>query len=168
VSRPSLTLLRCGKCRSRYSFRHVCVTAKAGKRRVRFAPSVSVKCGRCGQRYANPLTHTCTIRTDYRKRLAAAKRKAAAARKAERRRERRARQAARRKAAARAREAARRARAEARAAAPKQPRPPRHEPRSCRDPECTRYGCLHYRDGFADGQDACQRPHEGRALCTPS
>ena len=43
-------------------------------RRTRIAPQASVTCPRCGKAYANPLTHTCTVRTDFRKRQRAAAR----------------------------------------------------------------------------------------------
>lgn len=47
------------------------------------ARRVSVKCGKCGKRYTNPLAHTCTVRTDFAKRRRAAERRERAARKRE-------------------------------------------------------------------------------------
>jgi hypothetical protein len=32
-----------------------------------------VKCGTCGKPYSNPLTHTCVVRLDYKRRAAKAK-----------------------------------------------------------------------------------------------
>jgi hypothetical protein len=37
------------------------------------------QCGRCHKRYSSPLGHTCTVKTDYKKRSAKAAREAAAA-----------------------------------------------------------------------------------------
>jgi hypothetical protein len=47
------------------------VTAK--RRRALF------RCGRCGKSYSSPLGHQCTVRTDFKRRTAAAKKEAAAA-----------------------------------------------------------------------------------------
>lgn len=103
-------------------------------------------CGTCGRRYANPFTHTCTVKTDYKKRKRQQVRKAATA---ERRKRRKA-AAARRKAAAKARKSAARTR-------PRRPRPPAHDYRTCRDQECERYGCRAYRQGIED----CPLSHGG-------
>ena len=57
------------------------------RRTRRRKPSPGLTCGRCGKRYANPLTHVCAQRSDFRKRqraAAAAKRKAARKRRAAR------------------------------------------------------------------------------------
>lgn len=54
------------------------------KRAVRKqARKVSFKCGTCRKRYTNPATHTCVIKSDFKKRKADfKKRQAAAAKKA--------------------------------------------------------------------------------------
>jgi hypothetical protein len=107
------------------------------------ARKVSVKCGTCGKRYANPLAHTCAPKSDFRRRKAAPGRKA----KREAARERRKAAADRRKAAA----AERRRQAKA-----KRPagggRPPAHDYRLCRDEDCARHACRAYKDGLADGE----------------
>lgn len=118
--------------------RKVTRPAKAKLRRL-----TSVKCGRCGKRYTNKLTHTCVIKTDYRKRLAAQKRREEAAA----RRQRRLEAAARRKAAAAAR---RQSAVSLGGPIGSRPRPPAHNYRTCRDADCTRYGCTAYRQGIAD------------------
>jgi hypothetical protein len=142
--RLRLTVLTCGTCGKPRGLRHACASARKRKR-PRLGLVLSFTCGTCGKAVRNPLAHTCTVRTDLRRRRAAQERKSRAAARRERRRRQRAEAAARRKAAARERRAKARARAKA------APRPPRHDPHACRDPECQRYPCRVYRDGFADG-----------------
>lgn len=182
MSRPKLGLFHCGKCRQRYLFNHLCVTTKA-RGKTRLKPGLRFTCSGCKKEHGNPLTHRCEIKSDFRKRratatrkaktaaraerarqrkqLAAIKRKAAAAKRAERRKQRRAETAKRRRqAAARRREAARQ-RKKARAATPKPSPAPRHEPATCRDPECAKYGCVHFREGYEAGQLDCPYDHPG-------
>lgn len=40
-----------------------------------------------------------------------------------------------------------------------QPQQQQHDYRSCRDPDCQRRMCAAYREGFADGIDNCPGPH---------
>jgi hypothetical protein len=121
------------------------------------ARRAAVTCGTCGKRYTNPLTHTCTVRTDFAKRKRAAERKAKAARLAEKRRERRKAATVRRREARARRAAAAKARKAAAKTRPKRPRPPAHDYQTCTDPECEKYGCLAYRQGVED----CPLPHQG-------
>jgi hypothetical protein len=75
-------LFHCGRCRKSYSnpFGHVCITrldrkAPAGK--TKLAPKVTAtagKCGTCGK--PRGLLHTCTVKTDFKQRRAAAKKAA--------------------------------------------------------------------------------------------
>jgi hypothetical protein len=114
----------------------------------------ALRCGECGKRYTNPLAHTCAPRSDFKAR----RRQAATAEKRRKRKAVRERQAARRKQAA----ADRRARDKARKAAAKKTRPSRprgesHEPGTCGDRECQKYGCKAYWQGMGD----CPGPHEG-------
>jgi hypothetical protein len=127
------------------------------RRKVRPAVRrVSVTCS-CGKRYTDPLTHTCTVRTDFAKRRAAAERKVKSARKAEKRRERRQKAAERkREAAARRKAAAKERKATAKTRAPR-PRPPAHDYQTCTDPQCEKYGCVAYRQGLTD----CEAGHRG-------
>lgn len=112
------------------------------KRKIRQqARRASVKCGTCGKRYANPLTHTCVVETDFAKRKRAAERQA----KAEAARLRKQEAADRRRAAA----AARRAKAASSRAAPA--RRPAHDYRTCRDNDCARHACAAYKAGYEDG-----------------
>jgi hypothetical protein len=148
------SLITCGTCGKPRGLIHECVSSRR-KRRPVVRPKVTVTCRTCGK--PRGLNHTCVIRTDFRKRKAAAERKAKAARKAQKRRERRQAAAARRKEAAARRIAAARARKAAARTRPKRPRPPAHDYRTCADPECERYGCLAYRQGVED----CPRSHEG-------
>jgi hypothetical protein len=94
----------------------------------------------------NPLTHTCRTRTDYKSR----RRKKAAADKRARRQARKKRAAAER----RARDKARRAAARKKTRSPR-PRGDSHEPGTCGDKDCPRYGCVAYWHGMAD----CPGPH---------
>jgi hypothetical protein len=142
-------LLKCGTCGKPRGITHTCVTRAASRRpktRTRLQPRLTITCTTCGR--VRGITHTCHPKSDFKAR----RRKQAAA---ERRRKRAAR---RRQAAAerRAREKARRA------AAKREPRPPRprgdgHEPGTCGDPVCPRYGCRAYWAGMAD----CPGPHDG-------
>lgn len=161
----TVALLRCGKCGKPVNpfTSHACSGRRGG--RTRLAPSMSLggKCPECGKRRGNPLTHTCTVTTDFKARKRAAERKAAtAARKAradakrkadaERRKaatkRRRAREAARRKAIADQRKAA----TAARRPAPARPARPAHDYRTCTDPECRRYACLAWKEAFQEGR----------------
>jgi hypothetical protein len=75
-------LFHCGRCRTDYSnpFGHICVS-RMGRAagRTTLKPSLSAKCQRCRKDMGNPLTHVCTVKTDFRRRTAAAKKDAAAA-----------------------------------------------------------------------------------------
>jgi hypothetical protein len=152
----TFSLITCGRCGKRRGLVHECTSSRKGPA-FRWKPGVTATCPKCRKRLGNPLTHVCVIRTDFRKRKAAAERRAKAARKAARTRERRQAAAARRREAAARRRAAARARKAAAKARPKRPRPPAHDYRTCNDPECEKYGCLAYRQGLDD----CPRPHEG-------
>jgi hypothetical protein len=121
-----------------------------------------LRCGSCGKRYQNPLTHVCASpKADFRKRQTAhAKRQAAADRKARRaavrKRETEARRARRKREedARRARRGKERAAVRARtakAAPASRPRRPAHPYRTCRDGDCQRPACLAYREGIETG-----------------
>lgn len=113
------------------------------------------ECSRCGK--PRGLNHTCGNRGDFKKRRRQAataerrrKRKAIAARRAARRRE----------AAAARRERERASKAGARkqrAARPRTRTGDSHEPGTCGNPDCPKYGCKAYYLGMA----ACAGPHEG-------
>jgi hypothetical protein len=52
----------------------VCVTRADRKRKpgkTRLTPQASLTCTKCGKPYANPLTHVCTVKSDFRTRKAA-------------------------------------------------------------------------------------------------
>jgi hypothetical protein len=146
--------LRCGACGKPRGLNHVCSPGRRRQRRTTLRNPVTWNCGSCGQ--PRGLAHTCSSpRGDFkgRRRKAAAaerrrKRKAAAERRAARRRQ----------AAAERRE---RDRARKRAAKGKQrssrPRGDSHEPGTCGDRECQKYGCKAYWQGMGD----CPGPHEG-------
>ncbi len=139
-----LSLLDCGKCgkpRGRY---HVCSGSRKGRDKLRLKAGFT--CGTCKRTVSNPFTHTCGVRSDWAKRKRSAERQEKAKATRDRRRARKADAAKRRKAAA----AGRRAKAAAEAKARK-PRPAPHNPRTCADPGCTKYGCLKYQEGFTDG-----------------
>lgn len=146
-------VVRCGACGKPRGLAHVCSPGKRPRRRTTLTNPVSWECSTCGK--PRGLRHTCRQRTDFKAR----KRKAATAERRRKRKAVRERQAARRKQAA----AERRARARARKqAAKRRPRPGRprgesHEPGTCGNRDCPRYGCKAYWQGMAD----CPGPHEG-------
>ena len=144
---------RCGACGKPRGFgTHVC----SGRRRRRdsLRNPVTWQCRTCGQ--PRGLRHTCRMRSDFKAR----RRKAATEERRRKRRTRAAARAARRKQAAADRRARDRARKQAAKSKPRPSRGPRgesHEPGSCGDRDCPRYGCKAYWRGMAD----CLGPHEG-------
>lgn len=145
-----------------------------------------IKCGRCGKRYSNPLTHVCVVRMDSKRRPAATKAspklKVTCSRcgkplgnplthtchvKTDFK--------------------ARKARFEKQQKARSRPAPSgsKHDYRECADPDCHVYICRIYKEGRADGKDegfgsgydegwvkgyaegypdgiaGCPRPHQG-------
>ena len=133
-----------------------------------------VRCRTCGKTYANPFTHTCQVRTDFRARQRAADRRAAADKRRAKAAARRQAEAAKRRAAAERRRARQKAAAAAkrvkaaerrRAAADKRkaaaagrrktaarPARPPHDYRTCTDPTCRRYACLAWKEAFQEGR----------------
>lgn len=146
--------LRCGACgKPRGLGSHVCSPGRRKRRRTTLRNPVGWQCGTCGQ--PRGLRHTCRTRSDFRARRRKAKTE-------ERRRKRRAvreRQAARRRQAAADRRARDRARSIAARTRPRtsRPRGESHEPGTCGDRECLKYGCKAYWAGM----DNCPGPHEG-------
>lgn len=138
-----LSVLTCGKCgQSRGLGVHVCRGGRKGRDRLR--PKARFECGRCHRQITNPFTHTCAIRSDFAKRRRKADRQA----KAKARRDKRKQQAddarAKRKTAAQQRKANTASRR-------RRPRASPHNPRNCREPECQRYPCRLYEEGYMDG-----------------
>jgi hypothetical protein len=138
---------RCGACgKPRGLGVHLCSPGKRRRRRTTLRNPVTWECRTCGK--PRGLVHTCSQRADFKAR----RRKQGAE---ERRRKRKvvaARRAARRKEVAAARRERDRAR---RQAAKGKPRPPRprgesHEPGSCGNRDCQRYGCKAYWQGVED------------------
>jgi len=118
---------------------------RPAKRKAKRA--TSRECPTCHKRYTNPLTHTCTVKTDFRKRKAA-----------DARRQKREAAKARRKAAAGRRKAAaadRRRKAKS-GPAPRQ-RAQQHDFRRCQDDDCARHACI----AFKEGIEACPLDHSG-------
>jgi flagellar biosynthesis/type III secretory pathway protein FliH len=156
LARIAVTLWRCGKCGKSRGLHHLCTGRRKGRDRVR--PVLSFTCPNCRKPTANPLTHTCSPRSDFRKRKAAQKR---AERAAERKRKRKAAAARKR---ARARERKRKAaehrkqlRAQAAEARRKRERSQshdrnRHEYAACTDPYCPKFQCRVYREGLEAGR----------------
>lgn len=148
-----IQVIKCGRCGKPRGLIHTCVTRMDRKRKpgkTKIKPRVTATCRRCGRSYTNPLKHTCVIRTDFKKRKAAAERQRRAA--------------AKRKAAAERR----------RRKAPTAPRQ-QHDYRTCTDTDCRRYACVAWKEALAEGHatglrdgyeqgyeagiDACPRPH---------
>lgn len=180
MSRITVTLWTCGRCGKPRGLHHACSGHRSGRDRVRLG--LSFTCPSCGKATANPLTHTCSVPSDFKRRKAAEKRrrqaeerkrrrKAAAARKRARARERKRQAAERRKAAAAEAAAARRRRARSQTHDRD-----RHEYADCADPYCGRTLCRVYREGgeavrpeaesdgyakgYSDGMNACPLRHQ--------
>ena len=145
---------RCGACgKPRGLGVHACSPGKRRRQRTTLRNPVTWQCGTCGK--PRGVRHTCQQRSDFKAR----RRKQATE---ERRRKRKAvaaRRAARRKQAAADRRARDRARKQAAKGKPRAPRPrgESHEPGTCGNRDCPRYGCKAYWQGMAD----CLGPHEG-------
>lgn len=146
--------LRCGACgKPRGLGAHLCSPGKRKRRRTTLANPVTWECRTCHE--PRGVRHTCQARTDFKAR----RRKAASDERRRKRKAVRERQAARRKQAAadrRARDRARKKAAKARARTSR-PRGDAHEPGTCGDRECPKYGCKQYWRGMDD----CPGPHEG-------
>lgn len=147
--------LRCGACgKPRGLGTHVCSPGRRRRRRTALRSPVAWDCGTCGK--PRGLRHTCTQRTDFKAR----RRKQATEERRRRRKAAAARRAARRKQAAADRRARDRARKQAAKGKPKaapRPRGESHEPGTCGNRDCPKYGCKAYWQGMAD----CLGPHEG-------
>lgn len=146
-------VVRCGRCGKPRGLRHTClIRAGRRQRRHKVQSPVTWQCGTCGK--PRGLAHTCSQRSDFKAR----RRQQAAAERKRKRKAVRARQAARRRQAAadrRAREHARRAAARKRAPRPARPRGDSHEPGTCGNRDCDRYGCQAYWAGVEN----CPLPH---------
>ena len=145
---------RCGACGKPRGFgTHLCSPGKRRRRRTTLQNPITWECRTCGQ--PRGLRHTCRIRSDFKAR----KRKAATEDRRRKKKAAAAARAVRRKQAAADRRARDRARKQA---AKNKPRPPRpkgdsHEPGTCGNRDCPKYGCKAYWQGMAD----CLGPHEG-------
>lgn len=156
MARLTVTLWKCGRCGKSRGLHHLCTGRSKGRDRIR--PVLSFACPSCGKHTANLLTHTCSPRSDFRKRKAAQKRaeqaaerkrrrKAAAARKRARAKERK------RKAAERRRQLAADAAARRKASARARSHDgSRHEYAACTDPYCPKFQCRVYREGLEAGR----------------
>src|SRR5450756_2006507 len=146
-------VLRCGACgKPRGLGVHVCAPGRRRHRRTALRNPVAWECGTC--RKPRGLRHTCSQRSDFKAR----KRKAATADRRRKRKAAAAARAARRKQAAADRRARDRARKTAAKTKPGKPRArsgDAHEPGTCGDPDCLKYGCKAYWLGMAN----CSRPH---------
>jgi hypothetical protein len=146
--------LRCGACgKPRSLGTHVCSPGKRRRRRTTLRNPVAWECGTCGK--SRGVRHACSQRSDFKAR----KRKAAADERRRKRKAARERQAGRRRQAAadrRARDRKRKQEAKAKAKQPRR-RGESHEPGTCGNRECPKYGCKAYWRGMDD----CPLPHEG-------
>lgn len=140
--------LRCGACgKPRGLGVHLCSPGKRKRRRTTLRNPVTWECGTCGR--PRGLQHTCQLRSDFKAR----KRKAAAEERRRKRRAVRERQATRRKQAAADRRARDRARKQAAKTRPRpvpRPRGDSHEPGTCGNRDCPKYGCKAYWQGVED------------------
>lgn len=156
MSRITVTWWTCGKCGKPRGLHHACAGRRGGRDRVRLG--LAFTCPSCGRQVPNPLAHTCSVPSDFRRRKAAEKRRlqagqrkrkrrAAAARKRARAKERK-RQAADRRKQAAAGAAARRSAAGRSRSHDKT----RHDHATCADPYCDKYACRIYREGREAGR----------------
>jgi len=147
--------IRCGRCRQPRGIRHTCVARFGARtRKHRVQSPVTWECANCHK--PRGLRHTCGNSGDFRKR----KRKAKTAERQQKRKEAKAKQTARRKhaqAGRRARDKARKQAAKTRKPRQQRPRGDSHEPGTCGDRDCPRYGCKSYWAGMDD----CPLPHNG-------
>jgi hypothetical protein len=137
-------VLRCGACgKPRGLGPHLCSPGKRRQRRTRPQNPVTWECPACHK--ARGLLHTCSpVRGDFKRR----KREAIAAKRAERRRLAAAQR--------RARDKARKTLGSRKTGPPRQ-RAEGHEPGTCGDRDCPKYGCKAYFAGMED----CPLPHGG-------
>jgi hypothetical protein len=141
----------CGRCHKRRGLIHECVpSGQRGRTQVK-RPGVAWTCPKC--RKPRGVAHTCAPASDFRSRRKRHEKRRKAERKADRRRE----AAQRRREAARRRKAAAAERRKAARGGSGKPRQAPHDYRTCRDGECTKYGCVAFREGVA----ACPEPHGG-------
>lgn len=144
--------VRCGRCGKPRGIRHTCVTRIGRRPRPhRVQSPVTWECPSCHK--TRGLRHTCGNSGDFKAR----KRKAATDERRSKRAATRRRQADRRKQAAADRRARERARKKARKkrTSPPRPRGESHEPGTCGDRDCPRYGCVAYWRGMEN----CPGPH---------
>jgi hypothetical protein len=148
-----LTIWRCGTCRHTYAnpFTHTCVVqmdrkTPPGRTRLAVAVKAERACPVCHQpRGLLDLTHTCTVKTDFKQRRRAADREAGKRERAEKRR--------RAKAARQARRRPPRKTAEPAAKPRPAPKPRnRHDYATCDDLDCTLFPCRVHREGQAKGE----------------
>ena len=129
-------VVRCGTCGKPRGIRHTCVTSATSRRRrtrSRVHSPVVWSCGQCGKERG--INHTCRVSTDFKKR--------------KRRKERRQRIADERKIRDRKRKQS--AWPGSRSSSPNRSRGSAHEPGTCGDRECPKYGCVSYWRGWDDG-----------------
>ncbi|MGP0027917.1 MAG: hypothetical protein ACLPKE_31855 [Streptosporangiaceae bacterium] len=142
--------IRCGRCGKPRGITHTCVARSGAQTRRHAVQSpVTWECGTCGK--PRGLAHTCAPKSDFKAR----RRKQAAAEKRHKRKAAAARRAARRRQAAAERRAREKARKPAARSRPSRPRGDSHEPGTCGDQDCPRFGCKAYWAGMAD----CPGPH---------
>jgi hypothetical protein len=145
-------LLKCGTCGKSRGITHTCLTRatrRPRKTRTRLRPRLTVTCTTCGK--VRGISHTCAPKSDFKAR----RRKQATAEKRRKRKAAAARRAARRRQAAAERRAREKARKPAARSRPSRPRGDSHEPGTCGDQDCPRFGCKAYWAGMAD----CPGPH---------
>jgi hypothetical protein len=147
-------VVRCGACgQPRGLGAHLCNPGRRRRSRTTLQRPVTWECSSC--RKPRGLRHTCGNQGDFRAR----KRKAATAERHRRRKAITEKRAARRKQVAADRRAREKARKQAAKGSPRpaRPRGDSHEPGTCGDRECPRYGCKTYWAGMDD----CPGPHDG-------
>ncbi len=146
-------VIRCGSCgKPRGLGTHLCNPGRRRRRPTRPQSPVTWQCPHCHKNRG--LRHSCGNRGDFRAR----KRKHATAERRRKRKAAAAKRAARRKQAAAERRARERARKRNAKGRPRpRPRGESHEPGTCGDKDCPKFGCRAYWAGMAD----CPGPHEG-------
>ena len=150
-------VIRCGRCGQPRGITHVCVTSRPRKSRTRLQAPVEWRCPACGR--PRGVRHTCRPESDFKARRRKAETAARREKRRKKRQETRDRQKQRRKEAAaqrRARDSARKKAAKKKRSARSRPRGDSHEPGTCGNRDCPKYGCKAYWQGMAD----CPGPHD--------
>jgi hypothetical protein len=126
---PQLNIT-CGRCGKPRGLRHVCIARNNRKATVKAGWSFG-QCPKCRKTVSNPLNHTCTPRSDYKRRRSAADKQA--------RTERRNQQ---------------QSLGKVKRSRQRGPAKPKHDYQTCTDNDCQRPVCVAFKTGYKAGHQA--------------